>query len=337
MSGGRVGGAADVALATQLQLCASEAEPESRFVVGVIDTGVLVGNDGQAHPFLRRRLRATWTENTDRPTDGRLGPHDGHGTFVAGLIHARAPTATLDVRNALDDAPNRAGDRPGTDDIRSNDGRVADQIRALTEVDELKLVNLSFFGDGAPEPEPPPEIRDALRDLFDRRPEVLVVTAAGNRWTAEPTFPARFKEEFEQVIAVGAVDDTVTPVPGLPLPRASFSSYWAGIDLYAPGVRVLGPYVSGRFSTDAAAQDFTGWCRWSGTSFAAATVTGLLAAAMINEGLTGPQARERVVPRLFPPVPGIAGEHWKPLLAVTNSVCRQSDRVWSAGGTTDAG
>jgi subtilisin family serine protease len=332
MPGGRVGGAADVALATQLQLCIREADCDPDFVVGVIDTGVVVSEDGQPHPFIRKHLRAGWEDNKDRlPTDGTLGPHDGHGTFVAGLIHSQAPAATIDVRNALDKPPDPADDPPAADDIRSNDGRVASQIRALTEVDELKLINLSFFGDATPEPEPPPEIRAALRDLLYRKPDVLVLTPAGNHGKAELGWPARFKKEFGQVIAVGAVDDTVTPVPGLSPPRASFSSHSKDIDVYARGVRVLGPYVRRR-SIDSVTQDFTGWCMWSGTSFAAATVTGLLAAAMIDHGLTGPQARDVVIPRLFPPVPGIARKYWKPSLTAKSSVCRQSD----LDGTTHA-
>lgn len=302
--GGRVGGAADLPEPTQLDLPDNGTEPDPHFVVGVVDTGVVVGSDGEPHPFLARHLAAGWRENVDVvPTDGTLGPHDGHGTFIAGLIHHGAPAATLDVRNALDEPPNGEADFLAGD-LRNNDGRVAEQIGALAAVPDLKLVNLSFFGEGGPERTPPPEIRAALEHLFHCHPDVLIVTAAGNRWTPWPTFPARFKEEFPQVIAVGAVDDTVTPVPGLSVPRASFSNYWRGIDVYAPGVRVLGPYLSGTYGTRATAVSFTGWCRWSGTSFAAATVTGLLAAAMIDQGILGPLARERVFAQIPLPTLG---------------------------------
>jgi subtilisin family serine protease len=54
----------------------------------------------------------------------------------------------------------------------------------------------------------------------------------------------------------------------VPPRRASFSSRWPGIDVYASGTRVLGPTVW---------DGVAGWGRWSGTSFAAATVSGILA------------------------------------------------------------
>ena len=81
--------------------------------------------------------------------------------------------------------------------------------------------NFSFYGEAVSEKEEPIPIKRALEHLFHHHKDVLVVTAAGNRGTAEPVWPARFNEDFDQVIAVGALDGSVGP--GTPL-KASFTS-----------------------------------------------------------------------------------------------------------------
>ena len=43
------------------------------------------------------------------------------------------------------------------------------------------------------------------------------------------------------------------------------------------------------------AQRFRGWARWSGTSFAAATVSGRIAQTAIELGVTGTEAAEIVL------------------------------------------
>jgi subtilisin family serine protease len=177
-------------------------------------------------------------------------------------------------------------------------------------VEHLRLVNLSFYGLDPDENPEPPLIRKALEDLFQVWPDVLVVAAAGNRGKDSRVYPAAFNQDFEQVIAVGALDTSVS-VEAQPL-KASFSNCWNGIDVYAPGVLVLGPTVW--HQEPSPGQTFTGWCLWSGTSFAAATVTGMLAATMIKEGLSGVQAKRRIIQPLFEPTPGVSPEHRKPQL-----------------------
>jgi subtilisin family serine protease len=100
-------------------------------------------------------------------------------------------------------------------------------------------------------------------------------------------------------------------------PKASFSNYGSWVSAYAPGVDVLGPGLP--IDRAAEADDPTtttwGWCRWSGTSFAAATVTGLLAQALTQApSLTGAQARERVIRGPRVPIAGLREEDWRPYL-----------------------
>jgi hypothetical protein len=234
------------------------ADPD--LVVGVVDTGVALLHDAP-HPYLTGHLTGPVADNADTGTPGSL--FFGHGSFVAARILMEAPTATIDLRRALD--------RPSVD-LGADDAAVAAAIRQLADDHggRLAALNLSFAGNWD-EWSGPEEIRAVLADL----PHVLVVAATANRWNDRPSWPAAFTEELDNVIAVGAVDETVIPEetePPVPLPEpdAAFGSRWSGIDAYASGVRVLGPTV---------ADGKAGWCRWSGTSFAAASVSGILARA----------------------------------------------------------
>ncbi|HST65763.1 MAG TPA: S8/S53 family peptidase [Mycobacteriales bacterium] len=227
------------------------------FVVGMIDTGVV------AHPFLDGHTRPLGPGDTDPMPVGELAA--GHGTVVAGRILLEAPTATVVVRAALRPPYRAAG--------QDTDAAVAAAIRDFAAVDGLLVLNLSFAGSWTERSEPA-GIAAALTELLAARPQLLVVAATANRWTDAPSWPAAFGEEFDRVVPVGAVDETIVlEDPGLGPPPAAFASRWPGIGVRAGGVRVLGPSPFGT----------GGWVRWSGTSLAAATVTGILAQAL-HEG-----------------------------------------------------
>ncbi len=95
-----------------------------------------------------------------------------------------------------------------------------------------------------------------------------------------PVWPAA----FDQVVAVGATDgDNLAP----------FSPQTSWVDLTAPGVDVESTYLNGEVklatpSSESQTEKFSGSAYWDGTSFAAATVSGALAAA-IRPGWRDPQ------------------------------------------------
>jgi subtilisin family serine protease len=285
------------------------------FVVAVIDTGV-VTSDGVPHEFLSGHLTDDWRHNTDHlPIDGRaLGPYDGHGTFIAGLILREAPGATIHPVNVLDEEVGHGDDKS-----------VAMAVRDLIGVPDLKVVNLSFFGDEADETSEPLEIKRALEALFASNPDVIVVTAAGNSARNAKVWPAAFNRSFERLIAVGAVDDSLVRAAGPP-PKASFSNFGSWVDAYAPGVQLLGPtcwYVENIGPDGRPPQTFTGWSLWSGTSFAAATVSGRLAQAMMTGAATPQEALELVLRGPRVPIPGVAEEHWSPYVTTGDIAGRQ--------------
>jgi subtilisin family serine protease len=141
----------------------------------------------------------------------------------------------------------------------------------------MNVLNLSlgcFTSDG----KPPLALATAIGRVS---PETVVVAAAGNydeagiseglTWTT-PIWPAA----LDDVVAVGASDSNGD--------HAQFSPYLPWVDFLAPGVGVESTYLTGSIragedaDTSATNEAFTGWASWSGTSFAAASVSGAIAA-----------------------------------------------------------
>jgi len=275
-SGGRVGGAAGRPFPTDEAFEAHTTSPLSDFVVGVIDTGFAL-QGGVLHPWLVGHVEmGPGSEDTIPANPGVLCPDDGHGSFVTGLIIREAPSVTVRMIRAIDLGAN----------AQDNDSVVAAAIDTLGSDPRVKVINLSFSGD-LTESTAPAAIQDALERIRYR--EIVVVAAAGNNPTNKAVWPGA----FEQVIAVGAVDETPIWLQGAPPPKASFSNYGEWVDAYANGVNILGPFL--KFDETQPDQHFTGWARWSGTSFASAIVAGRIACRAIDDGVDAPEAARRVL------------------------------------------
>jgi subtilisin family serine protease len=182
----------------------------------------------------------------------------GHATFIAGLVLQEAPGCVVVAHRVL------------------SDQGLADSWAVAQEIVEhgregLDVLNLSLFchtDDGRP-----PLV---LARAIERLPsETVVVAAAGNHdpddeGSADPRPPA-WPAALDGVVAVGATDGGK---------EASFSPRgvpW--VDVLAPGVDRVSTYLRGTVTFDNEATDeFEGLARWSGTSFAAASVSGAIAA-----------------------------------------------------------
>jgi hypothetical protein len=189
----------------------------------------------------------------------------GHATFVAGLALKAASGCTITVRGVLDE-----------------NGLAAswDVAKAMVELgrtgqDVLNLSVLCFTEDG----QPPFALRAAI-DKIDAN--TVIVAAAGNhgaeqvvankqgRAAVRPAWPAA----FDRVLAVGSVDASGSPSAFTP-------QHVEWIDAYANGEDVLSTYLTGKVLGDLdddESGDYHGYARWSGTSFAAAKVSGAIAA-----------------------------------------------------------
>jgi subtilisin family serine protease len=237
--------------------------------VGVLDTRV----------FPHAMLLGRYVVDDDPPAyppTAKVPFATGHGTFVAGLIVGHAPDAVLEVRGPLSDGSATAS--------------AWDVARAMVKFagSGVSVLNMSF-GCVTRDGEPPLLLATAVEMLS---PQVVLVAAAGNhgdeRTAKVPTNSAVYPAAFDSVVAVGAHDTG----GGL----AHFSPQQPWVDLTAPGVRVESCYPV----AIEPGPGYAGRGRWSGTSFAAAHVSGQIAA---NTEPSRLEARE-VVERLLQLKPG---------------------------------
>ena len=249
--------------------------------VGLVDTPVV------EHGY----LTGAWTGPFPDLPDGRLRAEHGHATFIAGLIRRYAPAATLQVHPVLDES--------GNADVWSAAHQIVAAGRAGADVLNLSFVCYTDDGVG------PLVLAAALERLSS---STVVVAAAGNHGflgnggERRPAFPAA----FPQVIAVGA-------------DGAGFSAKGPWITVLVPGTDLESTYLGGTVSVwvdpdgpgpalpERHDEEFQGFARWSGTSFAAARVSAMIAhdtvpgrrtAAEAAARLLGPKATEGTPVRL---------------------------------------
>jgi hypothetical protein len=286
--------------------------------IGLLDTPFYEGN---------AVFKNVLTRATDRLVlDGTLLPQSaGHGTFVGGMIMARAPEATLIVRAVL-----------------SRDNATAalwDTAQAMVDLGRKRvdLINMSWTY--ATTDVAPSLIMDrAIAKVRELSPHVVLVAAAGNHGSPEtgdesacygrstrvaprtqpatgdhiplpanrPVLPAA----TPGVIAVGAFAKDPHPDGPVPAPFSPQPGPW--VSLGAPGEHVVSTYIKGLVHTSAMdgrgsvhEQDVPfagGFASWSGTSFATGFVTGEIARLMGANGWTAQAA----VRKLQEGIPGNA-------------------------------
>ena len=170
--------------------------------------------------------------------------YGAHGTYLAGVVLARAPEIKLVSIRTLNDA---------------GDGKWSDFLRGINWIlnyhkeGQPAVANLSFGGIPS-DPRIEKIIKGAIEQLI--RKGVTVVVAAGNEAKNELD---RFPANLESAISVGAVS--------LFNFRLSNSNYGDMTDIYARGENLKGSAAGGSSSR----------IRESGTSAAAALVTGHIA------------------------------------------------------------
>ncbi|HUN36193.1 MAG TPA: S8/S53 family peptidase [Trebonia sp.] len=225
--------------------------------IGICDSGLL--------PNLPSAL--SWLNQvTCGPTDwDPLGPvlpsglfdiprYCGHGTFVAGVAASQAPEASVYVTK---DFVMAGGEREWV---------IVQQLEALI-ARRPQLVNLSA---GTYSRKDWPLLSFLAFELGD----IVLTAAAGNDATHRRFYPAA----FPWAIAVGALGADLRN-------RAWFSNYGDWVDVFTLGEGLVNAYATGQYTyleppKRPATQVFDGIARWSGTSFAAPMVAGLIAARM---------------------------------------------------------
>lgn len=232
----------------------------STITVAIVDSGIDAG-----HPDLKPAI--TEYKNFLKEKDKDF---IGHGTHVAGIIGARARTATgvsgvsrarLLALKAL----------PRDDD----DFDATAYYRALRYViGRAQVLNLSLGGE-----KDPAEI-DILRDVIAAG--VVVVAAMGNEY--EEGNPIEYPAAMAEVCAVGATDQRDR--------RAGFSNTGRHIDLVAPGVEILSTTPTYKYDDPAGRRKYDAM---DGTSMAAPHVAGVAALVLARHpGSTPAQVVKRL-------------------------------------------
>lgn len=257
--------------------------------VSVVDSGW--------HRPLGARRRTWWLRGVrgDEEHNGALlRPYAGHGTFIAGVVRCLAPGTEVYVERFL---------TGGSAMLES------EMVRQLREglVRKPHLINLSA-GATTRLHRPLLSFEVFWEQDLSHEENCLLVAAAGNDATSDPFWPAA----FDWALGVGSLDRDGAV--------SSFSNTGVSADVYALGRNLVNAYPNGTYVCRETPDRHdvrvfrTGLARWSGTSFAAPLVAGLIAAelgrggdvlsardAVLARAVTVPDPDGAGVPALLPP------------------------------------
>jgi subtilisin family serine protease len=232
----------------------------------VADTGLLDGA-AAAHSWL---AGVSGTEDPLHHQGGitAIPDYAGHGTFVAGVARCMAPSARVVVARDFSQA-----------------GAIAEHEIVLRLREALGLspdvINLS--AGGSTRKDLPLLGFEAFWESYRHYKGMVLVASAGNNSSRRPFWPAA----FPQVVGVGALAASGRA-------RAHFSDHGPWVDVYAPGEDLVNAYAHGvyhyREPPNTGSHHFHGMAKWSGTSFAAPLVAGLIAARVTRTGENPRQA-----------------------------------------------
>ncbi|MGI8332856.1 S8 family peptidase [Actinomadura scrupuli] len=271
------------------------ADAAAPVTVAVLDTGL------SAHPWYEsrdwyREQREEVTELLDADLDYQLDAQAGHGTFIAGIVLQRAPAARIRAKRVI-----------GGDGVGDELGMIR-ALNWLARWGRADIVNLSI-GCHTYDDRPSPLVARAIAALRSGgdggdggppRRRTVVVACAGNAASDRPFWPAALKT----VIAVAALDGA---------DRAWFSGYGWWVDACTQGVGLTSCFVrfdGPRPRVNGVDPDrFAGYATWSGTSFAAPAVAGVIAGLAAAEGLSATAAADRILDPAGGPVHPDLGVH----------------------------
>ncbi len=248
-----------------------QKRPKSVSVV-VVDTGW--------HPPAATDPRTPWLHGVtgdDELNGPDLREYAGHGTFIAGVVRCVSPATEIFVEGF------GVGGVGGGGVLESD--MVAQLEEALTH--KPKVINLSA---GCRTDQDLPSLafevfyETRLKDL-----DCVLVAAAGNDSSPAPFWPAA----SPWAVGVGALDRDGRV--------SSFSNFGVSADVYALGRNLVNAFPDGTFECHETPDTgdirvfSTGMARWSGTSFAAPVVAGLIAKRISEAGGTAADARDHVL------------------------------------------
>lgn len=237
--------------------------------VGVVDTGI-----NFYHPDLQRNVKGgiNIVDPSSLPLDD-----NGHGTHVSGIIGASADSfGIVGVAPAVSLYAIKVMDAEGR-------GKLDDLLHGIAWAirNDIHILNISITDDSFMSP----DLIDAVQKAIERG--IFIVAAAGNNGYPEGfddtvLSPARIPE----VIAVAALDHANEKCP--------FSAAGPSIDIAAPGASIYSTYLGSEYTV------------LSGTSMAAAHVSGVAAILRQRHPQASPQQIKNMLLQTMRPLPAQA-------------------------------
>ncbi|HEU4422025.1 MAG TPA: S8/S53 family peptidase [Pilimelia sp.] len=245
------------------EYAANFPQPREEVIVGVIDGGISRWRRSDEWLADVRRTPTNIDPLDLMPQDGVLDAMAGHGGFVAGIVAQVAPYAEIRVYRTA-----------GTDGLSTESDVASAMLRAVR--DGARILNVSMGcqpADGAP----PLGMSAAVEQIRRQHgTDVVIVAAAGNYGDTLPCYPAA----LDGVVSVAGLTAHLEPT--------KWSTRGSWITFSTVGEGLLSTYVSIDYLNPPPPTE--PWAFWSGTSFAAPQVAGLIARRCYEQpGLT-PQA-----------------------------------------------
>ncbi|MCW2738588.1 S8/S53 family peptidase [Nocardioides sp.] len=224
--------------------------------------------------------RTPWLDGVtgdDELNDPELRPYAGHGTFIAGVVRCVAPETKVFVEGFA------IGGLGGGGVLESD--LVVQLEQALKH--DPQVINMSA---GCRTRMDYPSIAlERFHHKHLRHRDCVLVAAAGNDSWSAPFWPAA----FEWCVGVGSLDRDGRV--------SDFSNFGVSADVYALGRNHVNAFPDGTFvchespnKGDVRVFD-SGMARWSGTSFAAPLVAGMIAREISKTGSSARDARDAVL------------------------------------------
>ncbi|MGH8826137.1 MAG: S8 family peptidase [Jiangellaceae bacterium] len=242
--------------------------------IAVIDTGY--SRDAARDAGYGRLLAVEASSEPDDEVffeDGTIRPYGAHGTATTArsLAVAGVDNVTVKVRDCLVGG--------AVDEITIVEDLVT-VIEAGVDIISIQAGLYTRLGHS------PLAFNAFRRRVLSKYPDVVIVAAAGNNGSDQPFWPAA----YDWTTAVGALTKGGDA-------RTGWTNFGYWVDVYASGENVVVPFPNGTYEylTGFSAEFTEGHALWSGTSFAAPVVAGLIARRMVERGITAPQARDVVL------------------------------------------
>jgi hypothetical protein len=215
------------------------------------------------------------------PGTTELRPYAGHGTFIAGIVQSVAPACTVRVLSLTVDPNFRGG------------GVFESEL--ITQLDKALELNPHIINLSAGCPTRNNHPARAFENWWDNvsptHQDLVLVASAGNNASPWGFWPA----SFDWAVGVGSIDHDGRV--------SDFSNWGDSVDVFALGRNIVNAFPNGQYTCHEAPdkgdkRDFSNnMARWSGTSFSAPLVAGMIAAEMSHqdEPRSAQRARKKVL------------------------------------------